>query len=119
MDPDPQHNTKQTVPPLTELYEGRLAGGHLHYGAAQGPDVGRGAVPTLPFVNHLHKREEIYNKQQCCRSGSGTRILCLLDPWIRDPGWVKKSGSGSGVNDPDHNSESLETNFWGQNALIL
>jgi hypothetical protein len=24
----------------------------------------------------------------------------------------KKSGSGSGMNNPDHISESLETNFW-------
>jgi hypothetical protein len=30
------------------------------------------------------------------------RIQCLFDPWIRDPGWVKKSGSGSGINNPDH-----------------
>jgi hypothetical protein len=27
--------------------------------------------------------------------GSGT--WCLFDPWIRDPGWVKKSGSGSRI----------------------
>jgi hypothetical protein len=32
---------------------------------------------------------------------------------IRDPGWVKKSRSGSGMNNPDHISESLETIFWG------
>jgi hypothetical protein len=31
---------------------------------------------------------------------------------IWDPGWVKKSGSGSRMNNPDHNSESLETIFW-------
>jgi hypothetical protein len=39
-----------------------------------------------------------------------------FDPWIRDPGWVKNkdpdSGSGSGMNKPDHNSESLKTIFW-------
>ncbi len=51
------------MPPLTELYEGRLAGGHLHDGAAQGPDVGRGAVPTLPFVYHLHKKRFIIKRQ--------------------------------------------------------
>jgi hypothetical protein len=27
-------------------------------------------------------------------------------------GWVKKSGSGSGMNNPDHNYESVETIFW-------
>jgi hypothetical protein len=32
---------------------------------------------------------------QCCGSGSGIR--CLFDLWIRDPGWVKKSGHGSGI----------------------
>jgi hypothetical protein len=50
----------------------------------------------------------------------GSGIRCLFDPWIRDPGWVKnqdpvrdgkKSGSGSGMNNPDHISESLETIF--------
>ena len=29
------------------------------------------------------------------------RIRCLFDPWIRDPGGIK-SGSGSGMNYPDH-----------------
>ncbi len=32
-------------------------------------------------------------------------------PLIQDPGWVKKSGSGSGMNNPDHISDSLETIF--------
>jgi hypothetical protein len=53
---------------------------------------------------------ELKGKLLCCGSGSGIR--CLFDPWIRDPGWVKKLGSGSGMNDPDHISESLETIFW-------
>jgi hypothetical protein len=34
------------------------------------------------------------------------QIWCLFDPWIRDPGWVK-----SGINNPYHISESLETIF--------
>jgi hypothetical protein len=38
-------------------------------------------------------------------------IRCLFYPWIRDPGWMKKSGSRSGMNNPDHISESLETIF--------
>ncbi len=35
--------------------------------------------------------------------------------WPLDPGsgMGKKSGSGSGMNNPDHISESLETIFWG------
>jgi hypothetical protein len=40
------------------------------------------------------------------------QIRYLFDPWIRDPGMGKKSGSGSGMNYPDHISESLETIFW-------
>ncbi len=48
----------------------------------------------------------------------GSGIRCLFDPWIRDPvpfdpldpGRVK-TGSGSGMNNPDHISESLETIF--------
>jgi hypothetical protein len=44
----------------------------------------------------------------------GSGILCLFDPWIRDLGWVKSRsdpGSGSGMNIPDHISESLESIF--------
>jgi hypothetical protein len=47
---------------------------------------------------------------QCCGSGSGIRRL--FDPWIRDPVCVKYPGSGSGMNNPDHISESLDTIFW-------
>ncbi len=46
----------------------------------------------------------------CCGSGSG--IWCLFDPWIQDPGWVKKSGSGSVMINPDHIYESLKNNFF-------
>jgi hypothetical protein len=42
------------------------------------------------------------------------RIREPLDP--RDPGWVKNQdpdpGSGSGMNNPDRITESLETIFW-------
>jgi hypothetical protein len=41
---------------------------------------------------------------------SSVRIRCLFDPWIRDPGWLNKSGSG--MNNPDHISETVETIFW-------
>jgi hypothetical protein len=46
-----------------------------------------------------------------CGSGSGIRYL--FDLWIRDPGWLKISGSGSGMNNPDHIFESLEPIFLG------
>jgi hypothetical protein len=38
-------------------------------------------------------------------------IRCLLDPWIKDPGWVKNQdpGSGYGMSNPDDISESLES----------
>jgi hypothetical protein len=48
-----------------------------------------------------HMKNQIFT--QCCGSGSGIR--CPFDPWIR-------SGSGSGMNDRNHISESLETIFW-------
>jgi hypothetical protein len=41
----------------------------------------------------------------------GFGIRCLFDPWIRDTGRVK-TGPEAGMNNPDHISESLETNFW-------
>jgi hypothetical protein len=62
---------------------------------------------------HIHLRASTYitlRYIQCCGSG----IQCLFDPWIRDPGWVKNQDpdSGSGMNNPDHISETLETVFW-------
>ncbi len=56
---------------------------------------------------------------QCCGSGSGIR--CLFGPRALDPGSgmgkKSRSGSGSGMNIPDHISMSLETTF-GVNMLI-
>jgi hypothetical protein len=40
------------------------------------------------------------------------RDLGPFCPWIRDPRWVQKIGSGPGMNNPDHISKSLETTFW-------
>jgi hypothetical protein len=44
----------------------------------------------------------------------GSGIWCLFDPWIRDPGWAKSQDpdQGSGMNNPDHISQSSETIFW-------
>jgi hypothetical protein len=44
-------------------------------------------------------------------------VLRIRDP-VLDPGWVKNQdpGSGSGMNIPDHISESLETIFWVKNT---
>jgi hypothetical protein len=50
------------------------------------------------------------------RSGSGFGIWCLFEHWIRDPGWVKKSGSGSGSGIRDEHPglyfRELRNNFW-------
>ncbi len=45
----------------------------------------------------------------CCGSGPGIRCLLAPGSGIRDG---LKSGSGSGMNHPDHISESLELIFW-------
>jgi|688.fasta_scaffold1326349_1 hypothetical protein len=34
--------------------------------------------------------------KQCCGSGLGYGIRCLFDPWIRDPGWIKKQDTDPG-----------------------
>jgi hypothetical protein len=41
----------------------------------------------------------------------GSWIRCLFDPWILDPGRVENLDleAGSGINNPDHFSESLKT----------
>jgi hypothetical protein len=57
----------------------------------------------MPLTMHIILRKR--DVWQCCGSG----IRCLFDPGIRDG---KKTGSGSGINNPDHISESIETNFW-------
>jgi hypothetical protein len=45
----------------------------------------------------------------CFQYRNPTINIIVADP---DPGWVGiKSGSGSGMNNPDHISESLETFF--------
>jgi hypothetical protein len=41
----------------------------------------------------------------------GSWIWCPFYPWIRDLGWVKNQESGSGMNNLDHISESLEVIF--------
>jgi hypothetical protein len=41
----------------------------------------------------------------------GSGIRCFFYPWIRDPRWVKNPDPGSGMNNPDHIFESLETIF--------
>jgi hypothetical protein len=53
--------------------------------------------------------------------GSRGAVLRIRDPVLfkpLDPGWRKKK-SGSGMNIPDHLSESLETVFWVKDTKIL
>ncbi len=49
------------------------------------------------------------HRNQCCGSGSGIR--CLIDPWIRDPVWVKNQDPDPGEH-PDHISRELRNNFF-------
>ncbi len=55
------------------------------------------------LLDLIHTRLDL----QCCGSGSGIR--CLFDLWIRDPGWVKKSGSRAGIRIRDEKPGSY---FW-------
>ncbi len=76
------------------------------------------ALPPSPPPPHT-------DSQQCCVTrfgcngpsnrycGSGSRIRCLFDPWIRDAGWVKyRQDQDPGRKNPDHISGSLEQFFW-------
>jgi hypothetical protein len=58
----------------------------------------------------LSYAQEAEYRGQCCGSGA------VLTP---GSGIGKKSGSGSGMINPDHISESLEIIFWGWNTSIL
>jgi hypothetical protein len=58
----------------------------------------------------LHEGRKDLKKYQCCGFVSG--IWCLFDPWDQGSGMDNKSGSGSGMNNPDHISESLKPFLW-------
>jgi hypothetical protein len=63
---------------------------------------------------------------ECCDTCTPVLRVRILDavpfdPWIRDPGWVKKNqdpdpGSVAGMKIPDHISESFETSSFFLNA---
>jgi hypothetical protein len=64
----------------------------------------------------LHFYKSGFVSRRVADPDRGSGIRCLFDPWIRDPGWAKHQdpdpGSETGMNNPDHISESLETIFW-------
>jgi hypothetical protein len=68
---------------------------------------------SLVISRRLFLREEGREEQQKIykvtffqRCGTGSGIQCFFDLRFRDPGWKK---SGSGINNPDHISESFVT----------
>jgi hypothetical protein len=74
------------------------------------PDHGK--ITTCSFSIGISDRDAQmcgikFRKGQCCESG----IRCLLTPGS-ELGKNQDPGSGSGMNNPDHISESLETIFW-------
>ncbi len=72
--------------------------------------INYGTVPYIPYCIKLCAVISVAD------SDPGSGIWCLFDASIRDPesgmGKNQVPGSGSGINIPDHNSESLETIFW-------
>jgi hypothetical protein len=80
---------------------------HYVYSLSRGHILVRN-VPLTERDRQMLKTHRNINKTSVADPG----IRCLFDPWIRDPGGVKKSKSGSGMNIPDHISERLETIFW-------
>jgi hypothetical protein len=69
-------------------------------------------VERIIFITRYEGTTEVIHKHygtfcgenQCCGSGSGA----FLTP---KSGMGKKSGSGSGINNPDHISDCLKNNF--------
>jgi hypothetical protein len=91
------------------------------------PRVCGSGVPWIHFHQQrcwirLESKPRIKRKRKKAPTGGVQTFFSVADPnpgfgvfltqWIRNPGWVKKSRSGSGMNIPDHISESLETIFW-------
>jgi hypothetical protein len=69
-------------------------------------------------LNIVHKKTKSPLKKQKTENSAhasswdtdkGSESQCLFDPWIRDPVWVKSKDPGSGMNNPDRISQSLET----------
>jgi hypothetical protein len=52
-------------------------------------------VSTSAVITIVKPLYKTVNFKQCC--GSGSRIRCLFDPWIRDGYKIK-----TGMNIPDH-----------------
>jgi hypothetical protein len=75
--------------------------------------VSSGILRKTEAVRSLEMYFFLYSFIQCCGSGSGIR--CLFDPWswIQNPGGVENPdpGPGSGIDYPDHISESLKNCF--------
>ncbi len=68
---------------------------------------------SIPYPQHyLYHTSHRSRCQPVLVSTWTTMIRFLFDPWIRDLVWVKNKNSGSGMNNPDHISEGLETIFW-------
>jgi hypothetical protein len=95
-----------------------------HPGQQAGPGVPQGKQPSLNFLlkfRNIFRCE--YYLTLCCGSRSSVPFL-PLDPesgafLAPGSGIGKKSGSGSGINIPDHISESLEILFSGHEPIYF
>ncbi len=83
----------------------RISGEQGAWGGVCGPARPRlaegGRHPARPFCQGHRKKQLIETSVADPHPG----IRCLFGPWIRDR---YKSGSGSGMNNPDHISESIK-----------
>ncbi len=73
--------------------------------------MGRGLLAPVAdhtggALHHLHIRTSVFQ----IRSILQAPVLPIRIRWL-DPGWVKNQGPGSGMNIPNHISDSLETIF--------
>ncbi len=92
-----------------------------------GSSAASGAAPpetmVVSWFRALPERWDISASKKNIRPGAVLRFR-IRDPmpfWPLDPvsGMGKKTGSGSGMNNPVHISESLEFNFLGYNTQII
>jgi hypothetical protein len=78
----------------------------------------RESVSVLVEVDgELEPRELNHNQVRVIISS----VLRIWDPvlfWPRDPGWGRNPDLGSGLNIPDHLSESLKAVVWVKNTLM-
>ena len=79
--------------------------------------VKKSSILMVPY-RFKKERKRLNINKQCWETDPGSGAFLTPGSEIRYPGCVKNQAPGSGMNNPDHLSESLETFFWAKNTFM-